>query len=244
MFHGFGLSPEIARPRTFTSLAQIPDYVAGYRANDIPNLIVNDPVATWSDISGLGNHAAQGTAAKRPTFQPNVLNGKAVVRFATDDGLIVPDSATYKKPAITLFIVCTSTVANTTVINYPHTSTHIDPYYRWGFYGGSALATIDLRVDTDVVNTSTNALWTSFTVYDYSTADRTVYRNGNLFYSGTGRTITYPNATGLRIGFNADAGECMTGDIAEIAIFGRQITNGERLLARRLLGQYYGLPIV
>jgi hypothetical protein len=38
-------------------------------------------ISAWTDQSGRGNNAAQAAATNRPTFRPNVINGKPVVRF-------------------------------------------------------------------------------------------------------------------------------------------------------------------
>lgn len=55
-------------------------------------------VATWSDQSGNGYDATQGSSAARPTFIASGLNGLPVVRFdGTDDRLSIPSStATFK----------------------------------------------------------------------------------------------------------------------------------------------------
>lgn len=54
----------------------------------ITGLVDGDPVPTWSDLSGQGNHATQGTAAKQPTYKTGIVNGTPVVRFdAVDDWL-------------------------------------------------------------------------------------------------------------------------------------------------------------
>lgn len=51
----------------------------------------NDPVTTWTDSSGLGNHATQATVAKKPTFKTAIVNGKPVIRFdGADDVLACP----------------------------------------------------------------------------------------------------------------------------------------------------------
>lgn len=221
---------------------RVPGLVAWYRAADITGLVDGDPVATWNDSSGLGNHATQGTAAKRPTYKTGILNGKPVVRLATDDGLVVADSATYKTAAITMFIVCTSTVVGSTIVNYPHAGTHTTPFYRWGFYHGGGGA-IDLRIDTDAPNTAVNASWATPTIYAYSTATRTVHRNGAPFYAGTPRTVTYPNATGLRIGFNADGTECMSGDIAEILLYGADVAGAQRRGLERYLSREHAVAL-
>lgn len=53
----------------------------------------NDPVASWTDSSGLNNHATQGTAGFRPIYKTNAINTTLpVVRFdQTDDFLETPN---------------------------------------------------------------------------------------------------------------------------------------------------------
>jgi hypothetical protein len=46
-------------------------------------------IQQWNDQSGLGNHATQATAGKRPTYKTAIQNGLAVVRFAGAHGFQV-----------------------------------------------------------------------------------------------------------------------------------------------------------
>lgn len=75
-----------------------------------------DPVATWTDSSGNGNNATQGTSGNRPTLQTNELNALPVVRFDGSDDFLV---TSYTPPGThTLFVVYVRTsgsfVGNTT----------------------------------------------------------------------------------------------------------------------------------
>ncbi len=49
-----------------------------------------DPVAQWNDQSGLGNHASQAEPTMQATLQTNVINGRPVLRFDSDDGYTTP----------------------------------------------------------------------------------------------------------------------------------------------------------
>ena len=51
------------------------------RADAITGLNDTDPVATWPDSSGNSNDATQGTAADRPLYRTNIVNGLPIVRF-------------------------------------------------------------------------------------------------------------------------------------------------------------------
>lgn len=76
-------------------------------ADQITGLGDGAAVAQWSDASGLANHATQGTAAMRPLFKTNILNGKPVVRFdGVDDFLTHPVNA---PGAFTAFVVARRT---------------------------------------------------------------------------------------------------------------------------------------
>lgn len=67
-----------------------------------------DPVATWPDQSGLGNDAAQATAANRPVFKTGIINGLPAIRFgglASDQYLIWASNPFSGATAGEIFIV-------------------------------------------------------------------------------------------------------------------------------------------
>ncbi len=57
-----------------------------YRAAAL-NLADGSAVASWTDSSGNASAAANATTTAQPAYIANQLNGKPVVRFATDDAL-------------------------------------------------------------------------------------------------------------------------------------------------------------
>lgn len=69
----------------------------------------NDPVVDWLDLSSGAKHYGQNTAANQPVLKKNIVNGHAVVRFATNDKLVADPNPRTFGTANTLIIVCTPT---------------------------------------------------------------------------------------------------------------------------------------
>lgn len=83
------------QPQAAFTPASIPGLKLWLDASRITGLVDGDPVATWNDLSGLGNHATQGTGSKRPTYKTGIQNGKPVVRFdGVDDFMAAPCALT------------------------------------------------------------------------------------------------------------------------------------------------------
>src|SRR5262245_49637476 len=69
------------------------------KADAIVGINDGDAVATWEDSSSVNNDATQGTAANRPVYKVNIINGKPVVRFdATNDGMVTANAAFSANP--------------------------------------------------------------------------------------------------------------------------------------------------
>ncbi len=90
-----GRSGSTAQTVTVTSNAgppggpgDIPNLMMWLQADGITGLNDGDPVASWPDISGSCNSAAQTNSSKQPVYRTNQVNGlPAVVFDATDDGM-------------------------------------------------------------------------------------------------------------------------------------------------------------
>lgn len=69
----------------------------------------NDPVTTWTDSSGTNNHGTQSTAANKPLFKTNIINGLPAVLFDGSDDFMnytnVPTPGT-----LSLFVVTQPTL--------------------------------------------------------------------------------------------------------------------------------------
>jgi hypothetical protein len=71
------------------SPASIPGLTAWFKGEQLvaQGLADTDPIATWQDSSGNGNHITQAVAADRPVLRTSILNGHPVGRFDATDFL-------------------------------------------------------------------------------------------------------------------------------------------------------------
>jgi len=76
----------------------IPGLVFYVDASYITGLNDGDSVTTWSDLSGNGYDATQATAAKKPIYKVNIVNGKPIVRYDGNDDEVEASFSTLAQP--------------------------------------------------------------------------------------------------------------------------------------------------
>jgi hypothetical protein len=183
-------------------------------------------VSTWADSSGNGNDATQATGANQPVFKTAIVNGHDVVRFdATNDGMVTPLSVA---SPFSIFIVydCATNGAARRAINGtnnyligPRGSAH--QMYNGAFITGPAVTTN--------VFVQANAL---------TDGSGTLFRVNAVAIGSNGNTLG-PGTLGLATsGANA---EVLAGDIAEVIVYNRILTSGERADVETYLAAKYGL---
>ncbi|MCB9195414.1 MAG: T9SS type A sorting domain-containing protein [Flavobacteriales bacterium] len=200
-------------------------------------------ISSWTDRSGNGNDASQGTGANQPTYETSEVNGHAVVRFdGTDD--YFDDARSYN--ARTVF-----TVYNILSANQATT----DLGQIWGNYAEGVHVSLDARgaggtwsfdANNSVGNTGKLALngaaygafggnpstptWT-YDQFDLVAtefnATRSVTRQvlGSLFPSFAVGTHQYG------------------GDVAELIVYNTTLNDGQRIIVENYLAARYGLTI-
>lgn len=99
---GRGRSINIGSPWTPASIAGLQLWLD---ASQIVGLNDGDAVATWSDLSGNGNHATQATVSKRPTYQTNEQNGLPVVLGDGVDDFLECASTVFPTTDFTIYAV-------------------------------------------------------------------------------------------------------------------------------------------
>ena len=207
----------------------------------------NNLVSAWSDLSGHGNDALQPTPSSRPQWVDGVINGQPVLRF---DGNT--DSLVTSQPVIPSDIDTTVLA----VVRLPDANTR-GAFVKNGFYGGFGFGVGNGTMD----GTGNIACG----IYDYSRwlsdgsswgvgpvlAEMNIdaagtpafLRNGvALGNLGGGGPVASTGGTYIG-GYQHDAARFFRGDIAEVLMFDRQLTDAERQVWERYLNAKYAYAV-
>jgi prepilin-type N-terminal cleavage/methylation domain-containing protein len=204
-------------------------------------------VANWYDInpqSNTKNNAYQTVTANQPTYVTNVINGLPVVRFVNSSALYLnlPDGTVpYNNSAYTIFFV-----------------SKVNSLGGYGLLGsgtyGSNNSTNCFRYDAanylknywwnaDITSTSGAIAASKFYIIDfyYDLSNRKIYINGTLnttLSSGNNSSTSSNNSIGKT--YNT---EYMDGDIAEIIIYNRALSDLERKAIETYLSRKWAIAI-
>jgi hypothetical protein len=194
----------------------LPSGVDNWWRADVLTLANADPVPTWTASAG-GVDLTQATSGSRPTYRTNVINGLPVVRFdGTDDFLDA--TITSRAQPTTWFVVFKPATAGVlqNIIGggqeiLRDASTNAVVVYAGVTAASDVIADGSAWVILGVqVNGVSSAVW-----------------NGGT--AGTiGDTGTDPTGTALRVGNHLSLSRNFAGDIAEIILYDRVLTTGER----------------
>jgi hypothetical protein len=200
----------------------------------------------WADSSGFGNHAIQYTAANRPAlFAGETTNGAVVVRFDGGDHL-----------DLTAGISTFTDIDGYTAFVYLRPEAGDDPKTIFGGMTGSCQYRINANEtqhllatwtggtggegDT-VLPTGTSAPFSLISA-QINSAGGSLRLNGSADGSLNATTFTAPI---ISIGRNGQSGsEHFSGDIAEIRIYNRQLTELEIAVVEGELDATYGTGVL
>jgi len=219
-----------------------------YKA-DVGVTTVGSAVSQWDDQSGNGRHATQGTSGNRPTLTSGALNGKPVVTFdGTNDFL----TFTYDPNGLTgMTLVLVS--ANTTDSTGGSSNAERAPLFwnetaAWGtVYLSPFQSNVKFRFGTGQVNNRPSytrpasigtAYSTSIATHDNTTDS--LYVNGALVFSEGGKlsSLALLQTTGnLGRGYNNNT--YFPGSIAEVLVYNRALSDGERGQVEAYLNDKY-----
>lgn len=204
-----------------------------------PTINAGDLVRGWTDRSGTGNHATQPQSPATThiaTYQTNVINGKPVVRFDGDDALthgwnngtnpctvFVVGNRNGGAASYQSFIISTSGLFLARSIASANWGAYfnVDLASSYSVNGAFKICTTVVRAynDIDLVTNGTKENKTSGTGW-YSSTERVV-----------GATAVGSGAQGV------------TGDIAEIIVYGSALSDTNRAKVETYLSTKYNLPL-
>jgi hypothetical protein len=204
-------------------------------ASNITNLNDGDAITTWYDFSTNGNNAIQNTADNKPVYKISIINYLPVVRFTTNDAMII--SGMDAGSNITLSIVYKPTlVTHIGLFDSAHNQANTfrqNIAGRWEWHNTSPEFDLNLLNTEPVVTTLVATLAPSRSI--------TYYRNGTNI-----NTYTHASTTGITWGdpyigsINVNA-SYYNGDIAEIILIGRAISTDEAIALHNYLNEKYNL---
>jgi hypothetical protein len=234
------------------SLPLVPGLVLHLDASDVGGLGVQpgdgQPVAFWSDHSGNDNHATQGQAA--PIFRRNGVNGRPAIDFgqSTTDSLVTAMSSDFGGASATVFLVAENPV--TALVSIALLGTVVDEmllYPRPGpnvrcFHHSSPFQYLELPHQQNVTGA-----FVQEAVFGQAVNDLTNVVNGVAStrpFLTVGLPIAFPSNTtrAVHVGRRGSTiYENGSGRIAEVIVFNRQLTAGERDLVGSYLQVKYGI---
>ncbi len=197
----------------------------------------NGQIAQWNDKSGNGNNLSHGTAARQPTYTAAGKNGHDLVSFDGGDALYITDVAQsgldLNGNGMTLI-----GVFNPTTVGGARILINKESSYEFAFQGGRNQAAISTVAPGGWAWGGTSAVATGWNVTGFEYDDTTweFYQDGALLEeippanNQTGNIIPSNNifTVGAR-GGGAPASSWFLGDMAELIVFDRALSDNERL---------------
>lgn len=193
----------------------------------------NDPVSSWTDVSGNQIDADQATASNQPTFLTNQVNGLPTVSFdGTDDYLehIFTNEAT----AATIFIVASpNSLSNQTLVasdnhHISYNSGTMRAEYPGGIVGKGSPQSYTLSymyTSSEAVSSTPIALFSN---------------NGTSSKNRTGFTSYTASSVGARFR-NSAYQNFFNGEIAEIILYNQELNSVQRKIVANYLSSKYDL---
>jgi hypothetical protein len=207
-------------------------------------LLGGTQVTGWLDQSGNDNDAVQLDSASQPQLVSGDLNGQPAVRFdGNADSLSLPNFMA-GQAAGEIFVVLKA--ANTGL-----STGNSKPYSLGGAqgpYNGTDYTAQDSLLYDDFGSSATFEIGQpklgldGWRVYNVSSSGTgwAARQDGIVLYSTPDNTVSFPTGASLALGQGAD-GSPWAGDIAEVIVYNRALSNSERATVEGYLANKYGL---
>jgi hypothetical protein len=227
------------------SPADLPGLQLWLAADKLTGLINGDALGVWPDVSGNGRDATQITLSQKPTYRTNGLNGLPVVRFDGVDDVLNCPTAVYGLTGLTIVMVINyradfAGYAWHSPSKWTGTADASMSMYRFGQAAGGSDRTVVLLANAGgtwqgvcpgyvtAINT-----W-HFVQHTYDAV------TGGLLQINRNTPVVAPGSLG-NLAQNSQPLSLTDGDsidLAEMLIFNRSLSTGERLSISNYLSRW------
>lgn len=249
---GFGLGTGSAGG----SSAFAPTDVAGLKfwlKADSLSLNDGDAVASWTDSSGSGNTATQGTAASKPTYKASIINSLPVVRFdGSNDFLTVTRNSGLEPVAVTLFALvrASSSPGAFSYILSKKLTSGSSASYSIGVNGTAASRGLCNVVTSGEKASSSVAQGTVWNGSAHCICIKIDGTNIHQYFDGNEIGISAVGAVGninydtndLRLGAYDSGSLFWAGDLGEVLVYNTALSDANRWKVQGYLGGRWAIP--
>lgn len=245
------LSRGLSAPRRWR-----PSRLSGLRlwlsADRISGLADGDPVSTWSDLSGQGNHATQSTTAAKPLYKTGIVAGRPAVLFdGVDDWLALTAAVgtILTSDAKTVFAVVkmVATTNNSRIVNVPNAAVsstrfalNINATPQWQTFYTTGAAAANFTWTSGAAPTTSVAQILEVVQNGTSVIGRLNGTQGNSVNDGGSEAAGAGAALGSSTGGSSGFANAY---ILEVVVYNRALSTTEASAVRRYLGARYGLTV-
>lgn len=251
------MSPRLLRPRNAFSPRSISGLQLWLDASDAGSVTLNgSTVSQWSDKSGGGKNASQGTANNQPTYASSSLNSRATLTLdgTSDD---ISGSLSYTLTSQTVVVVARLTAATGAGSSYSR-------LYTQGLSAFTTPGSQDYDLSGHYIPLLRNISGSGFGSYADGGIRAAVAVTQNQWFvacsrhtgseiqnsvnNGTAQTYTHTLNRALeRYRIGNDLSQFQTawwpGGVAEVVVYNRSITDTERTTLLRALGTKWGITV-
>lgn len=214
----------------------------------------NDPVATWTDMSGNGNDGVQPTASAQPIYRTGQINGMPAVIFDGTDDYIPFDGSTIVNSDYTVIVVAqrrsnrfrriiiggSTSASNQNLHVYWENSTN----FRAHHYGNDLFTPMIPITQPDSGGTDPNVygIFSTLLSSGDATYNRRNYQNNTLLGTRTNSTklSSYNGAAIARYGALNEFNDI---DVAELIIFSNALSDAQLQIVHQYLNVKYDINI-
>ncbi len=188
---------------------------------------VGGVVSQWNDLSGNGNNAIQNTAAYRPMFVENEINGLPVIRFDGNNDFLEFNEIADTRTAFFIIKHRTGSQTYAPILGHP-------TVYDWAA-GDTPDKLFGLNTNANIRNGSTFVNGNSIPVL--SVVLPTTYSMISV--------ITAGNVKEKYITLDRDyiGSRCWDGDYVEIILYNRALSSEERIIVESYLNEKYSIGV-